>query len=143
MSKISKPIDYLEHQKQQNKIELANEKKSKVHFKQTQNLISPEDAMNELKQIQINDNVISVVNAKEELTQQLKKFINSQYYIDKILKSPLLTTEMLQQLALNFDTTVVPRLMAIDKKNAGGMDWRDQNGKLLKVSTAHIFIVFS
>jgi len=113
MSKISKPIDYLEHQKQQNNIELANEKKSKLHFKQTQNLISPEDAMNELQQLQITDNKLSNLDAKEELSQQLRKFINNQYFIDKIIKSRNLSPEIQNQLALNFETAVQPRLQAI------------------------------
>jgi len=101
---------YMKYLKDKNKLELRNAKQLTIHHKTAKNAITPEQAQEELNQLYLNDTPLNINDAREELRKNLEKYIKSGFYLDKIVNSPKLSEEILNQLVVNFETMVEDKL---------------------------------
>ena len=113
-----KQEDYVNYLKLQNSLDLQNLKTRKIHYKEEQGLIDPNQAQQLVNNINVNDNPLSNLDAKTQLREYLQKYIKNVYLVDKIINSPRLSTDLLNQIVLNFETSVEPRLKSLSVSNA-------------------------
>lgn len=102
--------DYL---RKNNDLKLKNEKKYVITYKKNQGLIDNETANDMINELNITDNVLTLADAKLQLGEYLSKYIKNKFYLNKIVDSPNLTQPIQNQLVLNWETTVEPRLTAL------------------------------
>lgn len=116
MLKSSK-INYADYLRTKNKLELDNSKIYQAKYKNSKGLIDQQTTDDIINSLNVNDNPLSLHDSKIQLGEYLSKYIKNPFFINKIIDSPKLTDSIQNQLVLNWETSVVPRLNALSKSN--------------------------